>query len=160
MPWIIFYSFIIGLALVWYYRVITLAENFLKTAAKILSDPLRRKANGAIFYGKDELSGIYKGRDVVIGIEHTGFKGEFLAVPSIQMKLKDAMGYNLNRLPHYAIVDKKMVVYKIKINVLWGIFDNNYPQIFSQSYLIMSLERLLATAEDLERGRTSKELSF
>jgi hypothetical protein len=157
MPWILFGAFVCGLGLVWYYRVITLAENFLKSAAKILSGSQRKKPNGNIFYRKDELSGSYKGREVVIGIEHTGLKGEFMALPCMQMKLKDAIGYNLNRLPHYAFVDKKMLIYKIKINVLWGIFDKNYPQVFSQSYLIMSLERLLASTEDLERGRMPKE---
>jgi hypothetical protein len=157
---ILFFVFIVGMALVWYYRVITLTENFLKIATKLLSDAQRMKSSSGIFYRKEELSGTYKGREVVIGIEHTGIKSEFMAIPCIQMRLKAAMGYNLNRLPHYATLDKKMVVYKVSLNVLWGIFDKNYPQVFSQSFLIMSLERLLSTAEDLERGRTSMELKF
>jgi hypothetical protein len=160
LPLVLSLALIIGMGLVWYYRVITLAECFLKAAAQLLSDPQRKKTPGGIFYSKDELTGNYKGREVIIGIEHTGFKGEFLAIPCIQMRLKDTMGYNLNRLPHYAFVDKKKIVYKIKLNVLWGIFDNNYPQVFSQSFLIISLERLLASSEDLERGRDAMGLKF
>jgi hypothetical protein len=42
--------------------------------------------------------------------------------------------------------------------VLWGIFDKNFEQVLSKNYLIIALERLLATAEDVERGRTLKEI--
>jgi hypothetical protein len=156
LPWILTGAFFCGLALIWYYRIITLGENFLKTSMKLLNEVKRRKSGGNIFYHKVEFSGIYKGREVFVGIEQTGLRGEFLALPYIQMKLKDALTYNMNRLPHYAFVQKKMVVYKMKVNVFWSIFDKNYPQVFSQSFFIVCLERLLATAEDLERGRLPK----
>jgi len=46
----------------------------------------------------------------------------------------------------------------VRMPILWGVFDRNFPQIFSHENLRIALDRLLAIAEDLERGRTPKEL--
>jgi hypothetical protein len=128
---------------------------FLKYGIDILG---AKAVNGNIippFYRKVELKGVYKGREVFLGVLFTGFKNEYLPLPYIQMRLKDAMGYNINRVPNYATIEKNFLVYKVKLSVLWGVFDKNYPQVFGKSYLVVALEKLLATAEDVERGRTT-----
>ncbi len=157
VPW--FFILTIGavIFLWWYYRMICIVEAFLKTAMDLLGGQRIQEAHRSLFYKKEEIKGVYKGRDVVIGAAFSGFKGEFLLLPVIRLMLKGALGYNLNRLPHYAAIDKNTVSYKVKPNVFWGVFDKNYIQLFSKNYLIIALDRLLATAEDLERGRTSKE---
>jgi hypothetical protein len=64
----------------------------------------------------------------------------------------------MNRLPNYAVIEKNLLIYKVKLTIFWGIFDRSYPQVFTRNYCIIALEKLLATAEDVERGRTSKEV--
>jgi len=133
----------------WFYIVTSLIKTFLKAAQEVL---------GGTFTAKGRLKGTYKGREVLVGVIFSGFKGEFMPFPHIQMRLREAIGYNTNRLPNYAVIEKGYLVYKVKLSVLWGVFDKNFPQVFSKNYLIISLEKLLATAEDVERGRTIKEV--
>ena len=155
--------FVLGAVLVvlifwWLYRVITLIEIFLKAAKEVLGGSSLTKAKLLPFYNKEEVKGSYKGREVIVGVVYTGFKGEFLPLPFIQMRLKEAFGYNYNRLPNYATIEKNFLIYKVKLSVLWGVFDKNFPQVFSSNYLVIALEKLLSTAEDVERGRTVKEI--
>ncbi len=142
----------------WFYRVNTLVEIFLKSSKEALGGQSLTKTRLLPFYSKEEVKGNYKGRDTIVGVVYTGFKGEFLPLPFIRMRLKEALGYNLNRLPNYCLIEKNFLVYKVKLSVLWGVFDKNYPHVFSRNYLIIALEKLLSTAEDVERGRTVKEV--
>ncbi len=144
----------------WFYRVCVLVNAFLKYGAEVIGGRPSKGARIQPFYKKVELSGTYKGREVLLGILFAGFKNEFLPLPFIQMKLKESIGYNKNRLPNYAAIEKNLIVYKVKLSVLWGVFDKAYPQVFSRNYLVIALEKLLATAEDVERGRTINEVRF
>jgi len=142
----------------WLGRVAVLAHRFLRVAAGVLEEPQWQRPCPFLFYGTDELRGTYKGRDVIIGVAFAGIKGELMSFPHIALRLREAIGYNLNRLPHYAVIEKGHVVYRMKFSVLLAVFDRNYPQFFSRNYLIIALDRLFATAEDLERGRTYEDV--
>lgn len=148
----------VGLVFWWFFLVAGLVEAFLKAALEVLGGTFLTKGRIAPFYQMHEVKGVYKGREVVVGVVFSGLKGEFLPLPHIQMKLREAIGYNFNRLPNYAVIEKGNLVYKVKLSVLWGVFDKNFPQVFSKNYLIIALEKLLSTAEDVERGRTVKEI--
>ncbi|MEK7850088.1 MAG: hypothetical protein AAB213_04675 [Candidatus Omnitrophota bacterium] len=146
------------LAVWWLYRVNTLIDNFLKIGSEILGGKAIAKTRIPFLYEKEVLKGSYKGREVIVGVIYSGLQGEFLPLPCIQMRLRESMGYNTNRLPNYAYISKNLLVYKIKLSVPWGVFDKSYPQVFSKSYLIIALEKLLATSEDVERGRRMKDI--
>lgn len=142
----------------WFYLIITLVNSFLKSGFEVTGG---RPVNGKgmpPFYKIVEIQGTYKGRDVLLGVLFTGFKNEYMPLPHIQMRLKDTLGYNINRLPNYATIQKNYLVFKVRLSALWGVFDKSYPPVFSKSYLVIALEKLLATAEDVERGRTAKEI--
>lgn len=150
--------FVLLVVFVWVGRVAVLAHRFLHTAAGVIEEPQWRRKGHLFFYGKDELRGTYKGRDVIIGIATAGIKGEMMSFPHIALRLREAIGYNLNRLPHYVVIEKGFVVYRMKFSGLLAVFDKSFPQFFSRNYLIIALDRLCATAEDLERGRTYGEV--
>ncbi len=137
----------------WLGRVAVLAYRFLHVAAGVIEGPQWKRTVHFLFYGKEELRGTYKGRDVIIGVAFAGFRGELMSFPHIALRLREAIGYNLNRLPHYAVIEKGYVVYRMQFSGLLAVFDKSYPQFFSRNYLIIALDRLFATAEDLERGR-------
>ncbi|MFH1691244.1 MAG: hypothetical protein ABIC68_01530 [Candidatus Omnitrophota bacterium] len=101
---------------------------------------------------------MYKGRQVIVGVDYSGFNGEFLPLPFIQMKLKEALSYNYHRLPNYATIEKNNLVFKVKVSILFGVFDRNYPKVFSRNYFVIALEKMIATAEDAERGRTISDM--
>ena len=149
---------VIVVVFAWVGRVAVLAYRFLRVAVDVIEEPQRQRKGYFLFFGKDELRGTYKGRDVVIGIATAGIKKEMMSFPYIALRLREAIGYNLNRLPHYAVIEKGFVVYRIKLSGLLAVFDKSYPQFFSRNYLIIALDRLFATAEDLERGRTYGEV--
>jgi len=142
----------------WFVRVVMLVGVFLKAAKEVIGGSEAIKSRLLPYYYKEEVKGSYKGREVSIGIVYAGLQGEFLPLPTIRMRLKEAVGYNTNRLPHYAVIEKNFLIYQAKLSVLWGIFDKNFEHVLSKNYLIIALERLLATAEDVERGRTLKEI--
>lgn len=147
-----------GVIFWWFCRVIVLVDGFLKMAREVLGAQSFVRNHLPFFYHKKEMRGSYKGRDVVVGIVFAGLQGEFLPLPYISLRLKETLGYNMNRLPNYAVIEKNYLTYKVKLSVLWGVSDKNYPPVFSKHYLVIALERLLATAEDIERGRTLKEI--
>ncbi len=149
---------IAGLVVLWVARVCRPVESFLASARGLLSGAVLRKGRVPPFYIREEVKGIYKGRDVCVGIVFSGFKGEFLPLPLVRMRLREVIGYNSSRLPNYAKIDKNFIVYKPAASLLWGVFDRGYPLLFSDNYLSIALEKLLATAEDVERGRTINEL--
>jgi hypothetical protein len=142
----------------WFVRIVIVVGVFLKGAREVVGGGETAPTRLLPFYSKEEVSGSYKGREVVIGVVYSGLQGEFLPLPYIRMRLKEAVGYNTNRLPHYAVIEKKFLLYQTKLSVLWGVFDKNFKHVFSKNHLIIALERLLATAEDVERGRTIKEI--
>ncbi|HAJ57129.1 MAG TPA: hypothetical protein DCL35_05095 [Candidatus Omnitrophica bacterium] len=142
----------------WFYKISVLVSGFLKCGLDVLGGKFVNGTRLPPFYRIVEIQGAYKGREVSMGVIFTGFKNEFLPLPYIQMRLKEALGYNTNRLPNYAYIQKNSLIYKVRLSVLWGVFDKNYPHVFSKSYLIIALEKLLATAEDVERGRTVGEV--
>ncbi|MFA5038393.1 MAG: hypothetical protein WC732_01785 [Candidatus Omnitrophota bacterium] len=142
-----------GLVIAWMIRSSLGVAHLLKSAWEVLgSQTVSQPRLG------QTVRGTYKGRDVSIGAVYSGIKGEFLPLPDIRMRLKEVIEYNINRLPHYAKIDRNDLVYLPKLNLPWGVFDRAFPTVFSKNYLVMALERMLATAEDLERGRTIKEL--
>lgn len=142
----------------WLYRVNLLIESFLKMCLEILGGNAIAKTRIPFFYEKETLKGSYKGREVVVGVIYSGLQGEFLPLPCIRMRLRESLGYNTNRLPNYCDISKDFLVYKIKLTLPWGVFDKSYPQVFGKSYLVIALERLLATCEDVERGRRMKDI--
>lgn len=146
------------LVVLWLYRVNLLIDKFLKMGSEILGGKAITKTKIPFVYEKESLRGSYKGREIVIGVIYSGLQGEFLPLPCIQMRLSESMGYNTNRLPNYADISKNFLVYKIKLIVPWGVFDKSYPQVFSKSYLVIALEKLLATSEDVERGMRMKDI--
>jgi hypothetical protein len=149
----------VGLALVlWMMRVALLVEGLLRAASDVLEDPRPRPGRNFFYFQREELSGTYKGRDVTIGVVYLGIRGEFLVLPHIRLKLHESIGYNLNRLPHYATLEKSAIVYKMKASFMGGIFDKGYPLIFNRSFLVIALDKLRASAEDLESGRTYKDV--
>ena len=144
---------VLGLAIWWAVRSMLAVDHLLISAWDVLGPSSGRPAHLG-----QTAKGAYKGRDVSIGAVYSGFRGEFMPLPDIRMKLKDTIGYNTNRLPHYAKIDGKDLVFIPRLNISWGVFDKSFPKIFSKNYLIIALEKMLATAEDLERGRTLKDL--
>jgi hypothetical protein len=158
-------NFLLGLTAIffvlvvwWFYKISTLVNVFLKASLNVIGGVPLVKGRILPIFLPEEIKGSYKGRDVVVGVHYSGLKGEFLPLPNIRMRLREVIGYNLNRLPNYAVIEKNCLVFKVKISVLWGIFDKNFPQVFTKSYLVVALEKLVATAEDVERGRTLKEV--
>ncbi len=149
---------IFAIVLAWAGRVAVLAHRFLHIAAEVIGEPRWQRKGLFFFYEEDELLGTYKGRDIAIGIVTAGFKGGLMSFPRIALRLREAIGYNLNRLPHYAVIEKGFVVYRMKFTGLLGVFDRDFPQFFSRPALIIALDRLLATADDLEQGRTYQEV--
>ena len=151
-------AFVVFLIFWWIFRIIRLVEFFLKAAIEVLGGAYVNKTHMGPFYSKNEVKGNYKGREVFVGVLFSGFRGEFLPMPHIQMRLREVIGYNTNRLPHYAVIEKNLLVYKAELSVLWGVFDKHFPHVFGIEFLLVALEQLLATAEDVERGRTIKEV--
>lgn len=141
----------------WLHKTSVLIHGFLKSAAQVLGCADQKRLRLLPLVNRSEMKGVYKGRDVEVGVVFSGFKSEFLPLPHIQVRLKETLGYNINRLPQYAFIEKNQLIYKLRLNLLWGVFDRNYIHVFSKNYLVIALEKLLATAEDLERGREVKE---
>ncbi|MGE5279563.1 MAG: hypothetical protein ACM3L6_02320 [Deltaproteobacteria bacterium] len=150
--------FAVAVALAWICRVAVLSHGFLRMAADVLEGGRRQRAGALRPYGRDEMRGTYHGRDIVLGIAFAGIKGELMTYPHIALRLRKALGYNLNRLPHYAAIEKGYVVYRMRASGILGVFEKNYPEFFCRKTLIMALDRLVAAAEDLERGRTYGEV--
>lgn len=147
--------FFLALFFCWLWRVATVTEAFLKNAQEVFGAAWLAKNRSFLFYKRAELKGSYKGREVKVGVMYTGFKGEFMALPCVRMRLREAIGYNTNRLPNYTVIEQRHLLYKVKPSLAWGVFDKNYPQIFSKNALLVIFEKLLAAAEDVERGRTA-----
>jgi len=158
-------SFILTLALVflglvfwWFYIVITLSSGFIKNGIELIGGKFINNKPMPPFYRIIEVKGIYKGRETELGILFASIKNEFKPLPYIRVRLKETIGYNTNRVPDYARIDKNYLVYIVKFSAIWGVFDKNYPSLFTKTYLTIALEKLLGTAEDVERGRTLKEI--
>lgn len=161
MNGLMYFLIAIGLGLVavlWLMRVALLAEELLRAASDVLENAHPRAGHNPFVFHREELSGTYKGRDVTVGVVYMGLKNEFLVLPHIRLKLHESVGYNLNRLPHYATLEKNAIVYKVRSSFLGGIFDREYPSVFTRSFLVIALDKLHASAGDLESGRTYKDV--
>jgi len=142
----------------WFYLILTLVSGFLKIGKGVISGQFVNGNTTPPFYRITEIKGSYKGREAYLGVMFAGYKNEFMPLPHIRLKLKETVGYNLNRVPDYAVIEKYYLVYKVKFSALWGVFDKNYPSLFSKNYLIDALEKLLSSAEDVERGRDQQRI--
>ncbi len=147
-------GFIVG----WLARTRVVIQHFLKASREVLGVPEVPLPSWRLFFSRHEVSGIYKGRDVQVGVRYSGIKNAFLPLPLICMMLKETMGYNTARLPQYAVIEKNTLVFLPKANLPWSVFDKAFDKVFSKNYLILALEKMMATAEDLERGHPSREV--
>lgn len=142
----------------WFYRACKIIENYLDNLSGVLSCQRERKRKFSLFYSRYELSGTYKGRPVIAGIQYVGLGFEWMPLPYIKIKLKDVIRYNYNRLPDFAYIKMGWLVFKIKERLTWGVFDKNYNRFFTKDFVLIALTRLLAVAEDVERGKTLEEI--
>lgn len=150
---------IIGLVFFWWsYRVIRIVRAFFRNTIDVIGGEYVEQRKFRIFFKKEEIRGVYQGRQVLFGVDYSGFNGEFLPLPFIQMKLKEVISYNYHRLPNYATIEKNNLIFKVKVSLLFGVFDKNYPKVFSRNYFVIALEKMIATAEDVERGRAISDI--
>ncbi|MDD5019079.1 MAG: hypothetical protein PHH75_02345 [Candidatus Omnitrophica bacterium] len=156
--WMTFGVLFTALVVAWLARTVIVVEHFLKVSRDVLGVSGRPKVRWTPAYEPCEIKGTYKGRDISVGVIYAGFKNEFLPLPHICMNLKESIGYNTGRLPHYAAIDKNTLIFLPKVSLVFGVFDKTFPWLFGKNYLIMALEKMLATAEDLERGHSFNEV--
>lgn len=150
---------IVGLIVFWwFYRVLTIVRAFFRNTIDVIGGKYIGSKSTGFFFRKEEVEGVYKGRQVIVGVDYSGFNGEFLPLPHIQMKLKETLSYNYHRLPNYAAIEKSNLIFKVKVSILFGVFDKYYPKVFSRNYFVIALEKMIATAEDVERGRTISDI--
>jgi hypothetical protein len=95
---------------------------------------------------------------VILGIQYVGLGFEWMPLPQIRIKLKDVLRYNYSRVPDFAYIKSGWLVFRIKDRLVWGVFDKSYPRFFTKNFIIITLTRLLAVAEDAERGKTLGEI--
>ena len=152
----------VGLLLgVYWLRLVRLCvEPFLEEAAGLCEGQRTQKKGWPLFYKREEVRGHYKGREVSIGIIYTGMVYEYVPLPYIRMKLRgDIVSFNIKRLSDYAVVEDGDIVYKVKPQIIWGVFDRQYQQIFSRKSLVVVLDSLFTAAENVETTNRSSERS-
>jgi len=147
-----------GFIVWWLVRTTLVIGHFLKASREVLGVEAVRLPPGLAFLANRQIRGIYKGRDIYIGVSYSGIKNIFLPLPRICMTLKETMGYNTGRLTQYAAIENNTLVFLPKVSLALGVFDKGFEKVFSKNYLIMALEKMMATAEDLERGHPLKEV--
>lgn len=156
--WFTFGISLAGFIVWWLVRTTLVIEHFLKASREVLGAEDARKVRRLPFFASREIQGSYKGRDVHIGVRYSGLKNIFLPLPRICVTLKETMGYNTGRLTQYAAIEKNTLIFLPKVSLVLGVFDKGFEKVFSKNYLIMALEKMMATAEDLERGHPLKEI--
>jgi len=142
----------------WFYRVRRLVNLYLQNFSEIIGSKPLRKNRFLPFYSKYEIAGVYKGRQIIGGIQYSGLGIEFMPLPYLKLRLKEVIRYNIERLPEFAYIEKGWLVFKHKHRLVWGIFDKEYERLFTREFILITLARLLAVAEDLERGKTIEEI--
>jgi len=142
----------------WFYRIRKIVGSYLNISCEIINCQKKPARRLVPLYSKAEATGVYKGREVIIGIQYTGLGFEWMPLPYIRVKLKDVIRYNYNRIPDFTFIQSGWLVFRIKDRLTWGIFDKNYMRFFTEDFIVIVLTRLLAVAEDVERGRTLEEI--
>ena len=150
------FLFIIGYF--WFYRICRIIDSYLEMLYNIIDCKPIKKRRLLPLYSKNEARGTYKGREVIAGVQYAGLGFEWMPLPHIRIKLKDVIRYNYNRIPDFAFIKSGWLVFKIKERLAWGVFDKNYNRFFTKEFIIITLTRLLAVAEDAERGKTLGEI--
>jgi hypothetical protein len=150
--------FIILIGYFWFYRIRKIINNYLNVLCDVINCKKEQKIRILPFYSKNELIGNYKDREVIAGVLYAGVGFEWMPLPHIRIKLKDVIRYNYTRIPDFAFVKNGWLVFRIKERLVWGIFDRGFPRFFTKEFIIISLTRLAAVAEDAERGRTLGEI--
>lgn len=152
---VIFFS-LIGYS--WFYRIRRIIDSYLKLICEIIDCKSIQKRRLMPFYSKNEMVGTYKDRQVIAGIKYVGLGFEWMPLPYIKVKLNDVIRYNYNRIPNFAFIKRGWLVFRIRERLTWGIFDMNYNRFFTKEFIIIALTRLIAVAEDAERGMTLEEI--
>ncbi|MDD5291579.1 MAG: hypothetical protein PHY46_00120 [Candidatus Omnitrophica bacterium] len=142
----------------WLYRIRKIVSGYLNISCEIISCQEKPRKRLMPLYSKGEIEGVYKGRQVIIGIQYIGLGFEWMPLPYIRVKLKDVIRYNYNRIPDFAFIQSGWLVFRIKDRLTWGILDKNYTRFFTEDFMVIALTRLLSVAEDAERGKTLEEI--
>lgn len=143
---------------IWLFRIRKIINNYLNLVCEIINCEPSKKFRLLPVYSKDEIRGTYKDREIIVGLQYVGLGYEWMPLPYIRIKLKDVIRYNYSRVPDFAIIKSGWLVFKIKDRLVWGVLDRGYSRFFTKNYIIIILTRLLAVAEDAERGRTLGEI--
>ncbi|MFC1709213.1 hypothetical protein ACFL2J_04050 [Candidatus Omnitrophota bacterium] len=155
---IVGFTFLAVVGCFWFFRIRKIINAYLDLVCNIIDHEPKKSLRLLPLYSKNEIMGKYKGRDVIIGIQYVGLGFEWMPLPHIRVKLKDVIRYNYSRVPDFAYIKRGWLVFKIKERLIWGIFDKNYTRFFTKDFIIITLARLMAVAEDTERGRTLGEI--
>lgn len=142
----------------WFFRIRRLISGYLNALCDLVHCPPKTRYRWLPFYSRNEIAGLYKTRELVGGIRYLGRGLEWMPLPYIKIKLKEVIRYNYRRLPYFAKIEHGWLVLHITENLPWGLLDKRYRQFFTKQYLVIMLERLVAVAEDVERGRTMGEI--
>ena len=142
----------------WFFRIRRLIDGYLDVMYELLQCQSAKRHRLFPLYMKEELVGSYQGREVVCGIRYRNRGFELMALPFIKIKLKSVIRYNYQRLPYFAQIERGWLVLHITKQLPWGMFDKEYLKLFTKESLVITLTRLLAVAEDVERGKTLQEV--
>jgi len=142
----------------WFYLVRNTVESYLNNLCEIINCPQPAQKRIFPFYSKSEVTGTFKDRQVIAGLQYIGLGFEWMPMPFIRIKLKDVIRYNYNRIPNFAFIERGWLVLRINERLTWGIFDKSYVRFFTKDFINVALERLLSVAEDAERGKTLGEV--
>ncbi len=142
----------------WCYRIKKIIDNYLEILCGVIDCIPLKKIRLLPLYSKNEVKSKYQNREVIAGIQYVGLGFEWMPLPYIRIKLKDVIRYNYNRVPNFAFIKSGWLIFRIKERLVWGIFDKNYNRFFTKEFIIIALTRLLAVADDAERGKTLEEI--
>ena len=142
----------------WFYRIRRTIDSYLELLCEIVDCKSVKRHRLLPIYSKNEIIGTYKDRQVIAGIQYIGIGFEWMPLPYIRIKLKDVIRYNYDRIPDFAFIKRGWLVFRIRERLTWGVFDKNYDRFFTKDFIIIALTRLLAVAEDAERGKTLEEI--
>jgi len=150
---------VVILVLFWCCRLSRIINRYLQTLGVIMQTVPLRGPQVMPLYSKYEVAGVYKDWQVLGGIKYRSVGIEVLPLPYIKIKLQPVIRYNLERLPNFTAIEKdRWLVFKVKHKLAWGIFDREYESFFSHDFIVNILERLVAVAEDLERGKKVEDI--
>lgn len=142
----------------WFFRIRLLIDSYLRELYELVNYQPKRKHRLIPFYSKSEAVGLYKDREVVGGIRYLGRGLEWMPLPYIKIKLKDVIRYNYHKLPYFAQIERGWLILNIVERLPGGLLDKGYKRFFTKHYLVITLARLITVAEDVERGKTLKEI--